>query len=384
MSAGDLPSADDLHELGERVAELTRKLGKTPGLSEGHVERIATAIERILRDYGGASYRHYRNLVRDLDLVAADVARLEKEKALHPKFVRYLDASLLRIRKRDFFLGRRLLERLAKARAQAKERDRLLAEYREGYKDIEREVARLKGERDRLRTVRKPPMSEADVKRAKGRLEDANRTLAHAAIAELHGIPSRLALHAFIEGSKDRRLVLPRVVKDEVTPLLALLEEVGPVRDVFGNRGVHSLLEALTYSDAKLAHLLGDGRPLKAALTPNLTWLKAITAPGTLLPLLSLDLPIEELRGRVEALVGFAEKLHDVEGAREPLAGVTRGMESGQLAKAQEADRAYRTFGDAARRAWEGTLERAIREDERDLEKRTKDLAGLTHPDRLV
>ncbi len=384
MSAGDLPSADDLRELAGSIGELTRKLGKTPGLSEGHVEQIATAIERILRDYGGASYRQYRNLVRDLDLVAADVSRLGKEKALHPKFVRYLDASLLRIRKRDFFLGRRLLERLAKARAQAKERDRLLAEYREGYKDIEREVARLKAERDRLRTVRKPLMSEADVERVKGLLEDANRTLAHAAIAELHGIPSRLALRAFIEGAKDRRLVLPRVSNDEVTSLLTLLEDVGPVRDVFGNRGVHSLLEALTYSDAKLAHLLGDGRPLKAALTPNLPWLKAITAPGTLLPLLALDLPIEELRGRVEALAGFAEKLHDVEGAREPLAGVTKALESGQLAKAQEADRAYRTFGDAARRAWEGTLETAIREVERDLEKRTKDLAGLTHPDRLV
>jgi hypothetical protein len=107
MSAGDLPSADDLHELAESIAELTRKLGKTPGLSEGHVERIATAIERILRDYGGASYREYRNLVRDLDEIAADIARLEKEKVLHPKFVRYLDASLLRIQKKNLRVIRR-------------------------------------------------------------------------------------------------------------------------------------------------------------------------------------------------------------------------------------------------------------------------------------
>src|SRR2546426_10405977 len=119
MSAGDLPSADDLYELGEKVAELTRKLEKTPGLSEGNVEQIATAIERILRDYGGASYRPYRNLVRDLDLVAADVSKFEKEKALHPKFVPYLDAPLLPIRKRDFYLGRRLLQRLPKGPAPA-------------------------------------------------------------------------------------------------------------------------------------------------------------------------------------------------------------------------------------------------------------------------
>ena len=384
MSAGDLPSADDLYELGEKVAELTRKLEKTPGLSEGNVEQIATAIERILRDYGGASYRQYRNLVRDLDLVAADVSRFEKEKALHPKFVRYLDASLLRIRKRDFYLGRKLLERLGKARAQAKERDGLLEEYREGYREIEREITRLKADREHLRSVRRPPVSEAEVERVKTLLDSANRAIAHAVIAELHGVPSRLALPAFQEGSKDRRLLLPRVPEGEVAPLLALLEDVGTVRDAFGNRGVHSLLEALTFSDAKLAHLLGDGRPLKAVLNPNLSWLKAITAPGTLLPPLSIDLPIEELRGRVEAIAGFAEKLHDVEGAREPMAGVTKALESGALAKAQEADRAYRTFGDAARRAWEGTLEKGIRDVERDLEKRTKDLSGLRSPDRLL
>src|SRR5437867_1272457 len=334
----DAPTVAELQSLADSAAALSRKLKKTQGLSEGHVERIATAIERILRDYGGASYRQYRNLVRDLDLVAADVSKLEKEKAIHPKFTRYLDASLLRIRKRDFYLGRRLLERLTKVRAQAKERDGLLEEYKEGYREIEREITRLKADREHLRSVRKPPISEAEVDRMKSLLDSANRTIAHAVIAELHGVPSRLALPAFQEGSKDRRLLLPRVPEGEVAPLLALLEDVGTVRDAFGNRGVHSLLEALTFSDAKLAHLLGDGRPLKAVLTPNLPWLKAITAPGTLLPPLSLDLPLEELRGRLEATAGFAAKLHDVEGAREPMAGVTKAMESGKLAKAQEAD----------------------------------------------
>jgi len=98
MSApGSIPSAEDLGELGESISDLTRRLQKTPGLSEGHAERIATAIERILRDYDGASFRQYRNLVRDCDVVAADIARLGKGKALHPKFVRNLDAVLLRI-----------------------------------------------------------------------------------------------------------------------------------------------------------------------------------------------------------------------------------------------------------------------------------------------
>src|SRR6266511_4164616 len=123
MSAGDLPSADDLRELGDSVSELTRKLKKTAGLSEGHVERISAAIERVLRDYDGASFRQYRNLVRDCDAIAADVSRLEKEKALHPKFVRTLDAALLRIRKRDLYGGRQLVNRLAKLRALAADRD---------------------------------------------------------------------------------------------------------------------------------------------------------------------------------------------------------------------------------------------------------------------
>ena len=75
MSAPESPpSAGELHELGESISRLTARLQRTPGLSEGHVERIATAIERILRDYGGASYRQYRNLVRDCDDVAVQVA----------------------------------------------------------------------------------------------------------------------------------------------------------------------------------------------------------------------------------------------------------------------------------------------------------------------
>ena len=142
MSAPESPpSAGELHELGESISKLTARLQRTPGLSEGHVERIATAIERILRDYGGASYRQYRNLVRDCDDVAAEIAKLQKEEALWPRFTKVLDAALLRIRKRDLYAGRQLVGKLAKLRAQGRERDAQLAEYREGYKAIERDIA---------------------------------------------------------------------------------------------------------------------------------------------------------------------------------------------------------------------------------------------------
>ena len=380
----DAPTVAELQSLADSAAALSRKLKKTQGLSEGHVERIASAIERILRDYGGASYRQYRNLVRDLDVVAADVTRLEKEKALHPKFVRTLDASLLRIRKRDFFLGRRLVDRLGKVRAQARERDRLLADYREGYKEIEREIARLKAERDRLRTVRKPPMSETDVERVRTMLRDANTAINAAIIAELHGVPCHLALPTFLEGSRDRRLLLPPIPEEDALTLFVLLSDVGPMRDAFGNRGVHGLLEALSYSDAKLAHLVGDGRPLRAALNANLPWLKAITAPGNLLPQLGIDLSLDALRERTESLQRFAEHLHDAGEARDRIRAVAERISAGDLAKAQDADRGYRVSGEAARRAWEGTLDPAIREVERDLDRAAKDLASLSPPDRLA
>ena len=385
MSApGPSRSAAELRELGEEVADLTRRLHRTPGLSEGRVEHIAVAIERILRDYGGASYRQFRNLVRDCDTVAADIAKLQKEKALWPRFVKILSAALLKIRKRDLYGGRQLVGKLAKLREQARQRNDLLADYREGYKELEREVARLRGERDRLRSVRKPPMSEADVERVKAVLEGANRAVARAVVSELHEVPCRLALTAFAEGSKDRRLLLPPVTDPDALPaLMALLEDLGPTRDVFGNRSVHSLLESLTFSDAKLAHLLGDGRPLKTAMNANLPWLKAIAAPGNLLPPLSLDAPLDALRARTEALAIFAQRLHGATEARERLEAVTRTLASGEAGKAQEAGHLHRTFGDAARRAWEGTLETGIREVEKELEARTKNLQGLTPPDRL-
>ena len=386
MSApGPSHTAAELRELGEEVSDLTRRLQRTPGLSEGHVEHIATAIERVLRDYGGASYRQYRNLVRDCDAVAAEIAKLQKDKVLWPKFVKILGAALVKIRKRDLYAGRQLVGKLARLREQARQRDDLLADYREGYKELEREVARLRAERDRLRSVRRPPMSEADVERVKAALEGANRAVARAVVSELHEVPCRLALTTFAEGSRDRRLVLPPVTDPEALPaLMALLEEPSATRDVFGNRSVHSLLESLTFSDAKLAHLLGDGRPLKTALNANLPWLKAITAPGNLLPQLALDEPLDALRARTEALAIFAQRLHRAEEAREKLEAAARTLASGEAGKAQEADHLHRTFGDAARRAWEGTLEAGIKEAEKELEARTRDLQGLTPPDRIA
>ncbi len=377
-------TAAELAELGEEVAVLTRRLQKTAGLVEGHVERIATAIERILRDYGGASFRQYRNLVRDCDAVAAEIAKLTKEDAIWPKFAKILDLALLKIRKRDLYGGRQMVAKLARFRDPARDRGLMLGEYREGVKALEREVARLRTERDRLRSVRKPPISEADLERIKAVLEAADRGIQRAVVSELHEVPSRLALTAFAEGARDRRLVLPPVTDPEALPaLMALLEGPGPVREHFGDRSVHSLLESLTFSDAKLAHLLGDGRPLKAALNPNLPWLKAITAPGALLPSLSLDLPLDGLRARTEALSIFAQRLHVAEEARERLGAVARALASGDVAKAQEADHLHRTFGDAARKAWEGTLEAGIEAIEKELAARTRDLQGLTPPDKL-
>ena len=376
-------TVEELRALAEKVSAVTGKLKKTPGLVEGHVERIATSIDQVLRDYGGRSYRQYRNLVRDLDAVAAEVARHSKAGAISPKVLRILDAALLRIRKRDFFMGRKLLDRLGKLRAQAQERERMLAEYREGYRALEREVSRLRTERDRLRSVQRPPVSEEDVSALKSRLEEANRNLAHAWIAELHEIPCGTVITTLLEASKDRRLLLPHIPEGDAMALSDLLAQVGPIREAFGRRGVHGLLEALSYSDAKLAHLAGDGRPLKTALQANLAWLKAVTAPGDALPRLSLDLSLVELRNRIEALSRLSERLHASEKAREKLAEIRTQLESGDLERGQEADRAYRVHGEAARVAWAGSLQKAVGELQATLDARLRDLTGLTAPDRL-
>ena len=377
-------TADELQALAGTISALTQKLQKTPGLAEGHIERVAASIEQILRDYGGASYRQYRNLVRDLDAAAAEVARYTKAGTIGPRVIRIFDAALLRIRKRDFFLGRRLVDKLGKLRAQARERDRLLGEYREGYRGIERDIARLRAERDRLKSVRRPPMAESDVARVKQLLEDANRALVKAWVSELHDVPSRIAIATLLEAATERKLLLPTVPEPEATALLNLLNTDGPTREGFGNRGVHGLLEALSYSDAKLAHLIGDGRPLKAALQANLTWLKVITAPTDPLPRLSLDLPIEDLRDRVGAIAPFAARLHAASDVQSGLSDIARRLTSGEIARAQEADRAFRTHGDDARKAWEGTLEGAIRAIEHDIESKVRDLSGLRPQERLV
>ena len=126
-----------------------------------------------------------------------------------------------------------------------------------------------------------------------------------------------------------------------------------------------------------------DGRPLKTGLQANLAWLKAVTAPGDALPRLSLDLSLVELRNRIEALSRLSERLHASEKAREKLAEIRTQLESGDLERGQEADRAYRVHGEAARVAWAGSLQKAVGELQATLDARLRDLTGLTAPDRL-
>jgi hypothetical protein len=235
-----------------------------------------------------------------------------------------------------------------------------------------------------LKSVRRPPLSEEAVGGVKALLETGNRALTRAWMAELHEVPSQTALGTLVDAAEDRRLSLPMIPRSEATALLALLTMEGPTRTAFGSRGVHGLLEALGYSDAKLAHLIGDGRPLKAALQANLTWLKAVTGPGDPLPRLSLDLPLGELRERVDALARLVQRFSAAGEARGTLTDISARITSGEIEKAQEADREFRAHGEAARMAWEGSLERAVDRAQAELDGKLRDLARLTPPERLA
>jgi hypothetical protein len=102
------------------------------------------------------------------------------------------------------------------------------------------------------------------------------------------------------------------------------------------------------------------------------------------LPALSLDLPIEELRGRGEALSQFAKQLHDASAEKELLQKVVIRIGSGKVGRAHEANYVYRTSGAAAISAWRGQLTDEIRSLDSKINSKTADLQGIVHPDRLA
>lgn len=366
-----IASLDEARRVAEQIADLSAEIRKVPGLDEGHVERFHSALRGLIRDYGKRPWWHHRFLVRELDAVAPEVRGLAKREPLSPDHLAVFDAVLYGLKHRRFRTAGKSLRKLDGDLSLVAERERL----REAYRSFRRRVAvEAEAAAERLAALESVPRPEAgpsDVEALERLVESFHSASAEALRTFLARAPGREVIRAFLHAAPAPSLSPPD--PEAAKGLLRLLEaqEGG-----LGRMDLHGLLEASGYSEARFAHLAPGASRLRGLLASNAAWLRSLSAAEGAAHL-SLREPAEVLEQRLRLLLRFMAGVPGGEKAVEHLAAIQRLAEGGSLAAILRSARIYREHGEAARKRWEGTLEREIEEARKRLEALRRDLDGL-------
>jgi hypothetical protein len=141
MTSADAPSAASFESeapgLLESVARARKKVEGIAGVLDGTLDRFRERIDRLIRESEVDNWRQVRIFTRDVETIAADLAKASKEKRLALRLVTVLDVALRKARRRDFYGARRAWRKLDKIAEQGAEVRRLQAQYREGFRAVE-------------------------------------------------------------------------------------------------------------------------------------------------------------------------------------------------------------------------------------------------------
>src|SRR5881396_3155092 len=129
MPATETPTADTFEseapDLLEVIAKARKRVDGVAGLIDGTLDRFRERIDRLIRESEVDNWRQVRIFTRDVDTIAADLGKASKEKRLSPRLVAWLDASLRKARRRDFYGARKAWRRLDRIAEQGAEVRRL-------------------------------------------------------------------------------------------------------------------------------------------------------------------------------------------------------------------------------------------------------------------
>src|SRR6266540_3806448 len=91
----------DARELLESIERARKRIEGIAGVVDGTLDRFRERIDRLIRESEVDNWRQVRIFTRDVDTIAAELAKASKEKRLSPRLVTALDVSLRKARKRD-------------------------------------------------------------------------------------------------------------------------------------------------------------------------------------------------------------------------------------------------------------------------------------------
>ena len=363
---------DDAPGMLEAIGRARKRIAGFPGALSGDLQRFRERVDKIIRESEVDNWRQVRIFRRDVDSVAADLSKAAKEKRLGVRHLAVFDASLRKLRKRDFYGARRIWHKLDKVVVQIEEVRRLQDRYRERYRAVEARIRELRSRIDHLRKVPLPEASPADANELVDGLDGFNTATERAYIDFLSRARSDVSVPLLYETTLGRGVGIPGPpMGSDPEPLLRLLTGSGPGRDEVRARSFYGLLELPGYSDAKLTHLYGDSRTVRTAMDEAWPWLKSIRDDErrSLLVLWSEDAGV--LKRRVPALIAFLDRIGMSGEAALQGKALLEDLANGRFEVRQRAARLYATYGEDAERKYTGLLEK-------DIEGMTEEAANLT------
>src|SRR5881396_1400786 len=365
MPSSDAPSPEtfeaEARDLLESIERARKRIEGIAGLVDGTLDRFRERIDRLIRESEVDNWRQVRIFTRDVDTIAADLAKASKEKRLSPRLVAALDVSLRKARKRDFYGARRAWRKLDKLAQQGAEVRQLQGTYRESYKGVEARIRQLRTQVERLERIPKPPTSPEDARTFNEDVDAFNEAATAAYLDFLARSRADVAIPLLLDAAQGRGIGVPAPPPNsDPEPLLRLLNNASPQGEAFRSRSFYGLLELPAYSDAKLTHLYGDARLVRGALDQSWAWLKEVREDERRCLQIQWSEDVTILRRRVPAIVAFLERLGKMNDAADRGREIADSLSDGTFEAGQVAARMYATHGDAAERKWRGALEKDI------------------------
>ena len=365
MTSADASSATSFESeasgLLESITRARKKVEGIAGVLDGTLDRFRERVDRLIRDSEVDNWRQVRIFTRDVETIAADLAKASKDKRLALRLVAVLDVALRKARRRDFYGARRAWRKLDKIAEQGAEVRRLQAQYREGFRGVEARVRHLKAQTERLEKIPKPPTSPEQAKAFNDRVDRFNAAATAAYLDFLSRARADVAIPLLLEGSQGSGIGVPAPPPgSDPEPLMRLLNNASPQGEALRSRSYYGLLELPAYSDAKLTHLYGDARLVRGALDQSWAWLKEVREDERRCLQIQWSEDVTILRRRVPAIVAFLERLGKMNDAADLGREIAASLSDGTFEAGQVAARMYATHGDAAERKWRGALEKDI------------------------
>src|SRR5256885_8711428 len=120
MTSAASPSATSFESeasgLLESIARARKKVEGIAGVLDGTLDRFRERVDRLIRDSEVDNWRQVRIFTRDVETIAADLAKASKDKRLALRLGAGLDLGLREARRRGLFRGRRAWREVHKIR----------------------------------------------------------------------------------------------------------------------------------------------------------------------------------------------------------------------------------------------------------------------------